>query len=184
MSYEVDSEKKDGHPEIQSFFTKWLFFVVIFCFCYLFSSAQPVLPRRSLTATTATQGIHFGTFCLSSPSGGTITVGFDGSRSCSSGILLLGKSPNAHPAIFDVKLCDGRVVSINYYTSIQLTGSNSGALTLNLGPTDKGVNGSAFVTGGDCNFISQIRLGGMLTVPGTAVPGTFSGVFAITFNQE
>jgi hypothetical protein len=180
----LTAKKKDGQSKFQSFFTKWLFFVVILCSCHLLSIAQPVLPQRSLTAATASQGIHFGTFCLSGPSGGTITVGYDGSRSCSSGILLLGKSPSAHPAIFDVKLCDGRVVSINYDTPIQLSGSNGGFFTLNLGPTDKGTNGSTFVTGGDCNFISQIRMGGTLTVPGTAVPGTYSGIFSITFNQQ
>ena len=184
MSYEVNSEKEVGDQKFQSVFTKGLLFLVFLCFCNLLLLAQPVLPKHSLTVTTATQGIHFGTFCLSNSSGGTITVGYDGSRSCTSGIVLLGKSPNAHPAIFEVKLCDGRTVSINYETSILLTGSNSGTLTLNLGPTDKGINGSTFVTGGDCNFISQIRLGGKLTVPGTAVPGTFSGSFAITFNQE
>jgi len=184
MSHEVKIEKLNEHPKFQPTLTRWLFFVIILSFSHLLAWAQPVLPKHTLTVTTATQGIHFGTFCLSSPSGGKITVGYDGSRSCTSGILLLGKSPNAHPAIFDVKLCDGRAVSINYDTSIQLTGSNGGFFTLNLGPTDKGVNGSTFVTGGDCNFISQIRLGGTLTVPGTAVPGSYNGIFAITFNQE
>ena len=65
-----------------------------------------------------------------------------------------------------------------------LTGSNGGSITCNIGPTEKGINGSSFVTNGDCNFITLLRVGGTLQVSGATLPGIYIGSFAITFNQE
>ena len=164
-------------------FLKLLFLTTVLFLCVCFSYAQPVLPQRTITVTP-TQGIHFGTFCLTSTSGGTITVGYDGSRNKTGDIALLTKAPTAHPAIFEIKLCEGRNVIINFDVTTILTGSNGGTLTLNLGPTEKGINGASFLTNSDCNFITPLRMGGTLLVPGTAIPGTYTGSFAITFNQQ
>ena len=160
-----------------------LFITAILFVCVNFSFAQPVLPQRSISIT-ATQGIHFGTFCLTSPAGGTVTVGYDGTRIKTGDIALLSKSPIAHPSIFEIKLCEGRMITINFETTIQLTGSNGGSLSLKIGPTEKGINGASFSTNSDCNFITPLRVGGTLIIPGTAQPGTYSGSFAITFNQQ
>lgn len=145
--------------------------------------AQPPLPQRSITVTS-TQGIHFGTFCLVGTAGGTITVGYDGSRSSTGGILLLPKPPTAHPAIFEIKLCEGRLVTINYDVVTTLDGSKGGSLSLNLGPTEKGLNGSNFAINSDCNFITPLRVGGTLQVLGTASPGSYNGNIAVTFNRQ
>ncbi len=64
-------------------FSKWYLkllclVTVIFVFTGT-SMAQPVLPQRSLTVTP-TQPIHFGTFAVTGGVGGTVTVGWDGSR--------------------------------------------------------------------------------------------------------
>ena len=160
-----------------------MFLTTLLSFCFGYCFAQPVLPQRSLSVT-ATQGIHFGTFCLTGTSGGTVTVGYSGSRSSTGDVLLLSKLPTAHPAIFDIKLCEGRNVIINFDVSTTLTGSNGGSLILNLGPTEKGINGASFPTNSDCSFITQLRMGGTLNVPGSAITGTYTGSFAITFNQE
>ena len=164
-------------------FFKWLFLTTVLFLYVCFSSAQPVLPQRTITVTP-TQGIHFGTFCLTGSSGGTITLGYDGSRNKTGDIALFMKAPTAHPAIFEIKLCEGRNVIINFDVTTILTGSNGGTLTLNLGPTEKGINGASFLTNSDCNFITPLRMGGTLLVPGTAIPGTYTGSFAITFNQQ
>ena len=159
---------------------KPLFLALVLCFAGIIS-AQPDLPQRSITITP-TQSINFGTFCVTG-SGGTITVDWQGNRSSTGGIIILASS-TAQPAIFEIKLCQGRNVIITFDATTSLTGSNGGSLTLDIGPTEKGINGASFPTISDCNFITPLRVGGTLHVPGTAVPGIYTGVFDITFNQE
>jgi hypothetical protein len=93
-------------------------------------------------------------------------------------------APTAQPAIFEIKLCQGRNVIITFSATTTLTGSNGGSLTLDIGPTEKGINGASFTSNSDCNFITPLRVGGTLNIPGTAIPGTYTGSFDITFNQE
>ena len=162
---------------------KLLFLAALLFVCVDFSIAQPVLPQRTITIT-ATQSIHFGTVCLTGGTGGTVTVGYDGSRISTGNLLLISSAPTAQPAIFEIKLCQGRTVSINYDATIPLFGSNGGSLTLDLGPTEKGPSGSSFSTNNDCNFITPLRMGGTLHIPGTAFQGIYTGSFALTFNQE
>ena len=164
-------------------FLKLLFLITVLISCVNISISQPVLPQRSLTAS-ATQGIHFGTFCLTGISGGTVTLGWDGSRSSTGNIALLTMSPSAHPAIFEIKLCEGRNMIITFDAFTTLTGSDGGSLTLDIGPTEKGPNGASFSTNSDCNFITPLRVGGILHIPGAAVPGTYTGSFAVTVNQQ
>ena len=149
--------------------------------CVSFSFAQPGLPPRTITLTP-TQMINFGRFCVTG-SGGTITVGWDGSRTSTGGIILIS-TPNSQPAIFEIKLCHGRNVSISFAPTTSLTGSNGGSLTLDIGPTEKGPSGSSFAVNNDCNFITPLRVGGTLHIPGTAVPGIYTGSFEITLTQE
>jgi len=162
---------------------KLLFLTIVLFFCASFSFAQPVLPQRTLTVTP-TQAIHFGTICVTGGIGGTVAVGYDGSRTSSGNIVLLSIAPTAQPAIFEIKLCQGRNVIITFDATTNLTGSNGGQLTLDIGPTENGVNGASFTTNSDCGFITPLRVGGTLHVPGNAIPGIYAGSFAITFNQE
>ena len=159
-----------------------LFFTAVLFFCPNLSFAQPALPQRTLTVN-ATQPIHFGTFAVIGSMGGTITVGWDGSRTSTGDILLLNNVPTSQPAIFEVKLCEGRNVLITFSATTTLT-SSEGSLSLDIGPTEQGPNGSSFLTNGNCDFINLLRVGGTLTIPSTASPGTYSGNFNITFNQE
>jgi hypothetical protein len=162
---------------------KLLFFATILFICAISSYAQPELPQRTITVT-ATQAIHFGTLCLTGGAGGTATVGYDGSRSSTGDVLLLSMAPTAQPAVFEVKLCQGRNVIITFSATTTLTGSNGGTLILDIGPTEYGINGAGFTTNNDCNFITPMRVGGTLNIPGTVIPGTYTGNFNITFNQE
>ncbi len=154
---------------------------IILCCCVGFSFAQPVLPQRTITVTP-TQALDFGRFCVTG-AGGTVTVDYDGTRTSTGGIALIG-TPNAHPAIFEIKLCEGRTVNISFASTTTLSNGSGGYLTLTLGPTERGGNGVTFFTNSDCNFVTPLRVGGALQVPGGADTGSYSGSFAITFIQE
>ena len=149
--------------------------------------AQPEPPPRSITVTP-TQSLHFGTLCLASLSsgGGTVSIDWQGYRSSTGDVVLLPIAPTHTPAIFEIKLCQGRNVVITYSPTTILTGTNGGFVTLNIGPTEKGPSGSSFSVNADCNFATQLRVGGTLIVGNnSANPGGFySGSFSITFNQQ
>jgi hypothetical protein len=98
--------------------------------------------------------------------------------------VLLAIAPTAQPAIFEVTLCQGRNVIITFSPTTTLTNGTGGSLTLNIGPTEQGGNNASFTTNNDCNFITPLRVGGTLVIPGSAPSGTYSGSFDITFNQE
>ena len=145
--------------------------------------AQPTLPNRSITIS-ATQPLHFGTFSLAGMGSGTVSVGYDGIRIATGNIFLSALAPTAQPAIFDVKLCQGRNVTITFAPTTMLTGSNGGSFTVDIGPTEKGVSGSQFPIENNCDFITTLRVGGTLHIPGSSPPGIYTGSFEITFEQE
>ncbi len=164
-----------------TYLLKTMLITAVLLACMNLSYAQPVLPQRTLTVIP-TQAINFGSFCVSG-AGGTVTVGWDGSRSKGGGITFLaGDMPL--PAIFEIKLCEGRSVTLTFAFSSILNGSNGGTLILDMGPTERGGNNAIFPTNNDCNFITPLRVGGTLNVPGNAIPGVYTGSFDITFNQE
>lgn len=161
-------------------FLKLLLTSLIIFLCLIVSYAQPELPQKTITVQ-ATQAIDFGTFYA--VSAGTITVDWNGTVSTTGGVISLSSS-TALPAIFDIKLCQGRNVTITYDPTIILTGSNGGSFVLNVGPTEKGISGSEFPVENDCNFITTLRVGGTLEVPGDTPAGYYTGSFSIDFTQE
>lgn len=152
-------------------------------FCVSYSYSQPSLPTRSIEVTT-TQSLQFGTFAITGGAGGSVLVGWDGSRTATGNIALLGITPYAQPAIFEVKLLQGRNVHLDFSPTTTLSGSNGGSITLNIGPTEKGVNGAYFPTNNNREFTTILRVGGKLDIPAATIPGTYTGNFFITFNQE
>lgn len=157
---------------------KLLFSAIILFFFVNFSFAQTV----PLTIK-ATQAINFGTICQLG-SGGTVTVGYDGSRTSTGNIVLIGKAPTAQPAIYEIKLCPAGNVNINFDATTILTSSNGARLTLDIGPTEKGLNGCSFTTNSDCNTSTFLRVGGTLHLEGKEFSGNYTGGFAITVNQQ
>jgi len=155
--------------------------LIVLLFCVSSALAQPVLPQRSNTVR-ATQPIHFGSFCITGGSGGTVTVGFDGSRTATGNIILLDVPPFAKPAIFEIKLSQSPGVCFNFETPFVLLTGGSGSISLAIGPTDKGPDGSSFAL--IPNIVSLLRVGGTLTVSGSSPPGIYSGIFAIRFIQQ
>jgi hypothetical protein len=163
------------------------FFILAQLLFAIVAYTQPVLPPRTITVNS-TQALHFGSFCLQNigSSGGTVTVDWQGTRTSTGEVILLETAPAYQAAIFEINLCQGRNIVITYSATTTLTGSNGGSLTLNIGPTEKGASGTAFQVNTDCNFITQLRVGGTLTVGSNAANpgGNYTGSFSITFNQQ
>jgi hypothetical protein len=151
--------------------------------CVSYSYGQPSLTPRSIEVN-ATQSLQFGTFALTGGAGGSVIVSYDGSRTSSGSLALLAVAPYAQPAIFEVKLLQGRNININFSASTSLTGSDGGTLTLNIGPTEKGISTADFPTNNSRDFTTLLRVGGTLDIPSGAIPGFYTGTFFITFNQE
>jgi hypothetical protein len=165
--------------KLNRIFLKLMFLTSILFFCLSALHAQPNLPQRTITVQP-TQAIDFGTFYVISA--GTITVDWQGIVSTTGGVVSLSVA-SARPAIFDIKLCQGRNVIITYDPTTTIT-NGVPSLTLNIGPTEKGPSGSSFPVSNDCNFITILRVGGTLDVPGGAPSGIYNGSFPMTFTQQ
>lgn len=164
-----------------------IFITSIFLFFSNFGFCQaPGLPQRS-GIVMATQALHFGDITIKTgSSGGTVTVDHNGSRSSTGDVILLSMGNMARQAIFEFKLCPGRIVTINYAPTVMLTGSKGGNITLHVGPTNYGPNGSNFISNKGCDDIHLIHVGGTIDVGSTSANpgGLYTGTFNITFIQE
>lgn len=146
----------------------------------------PDLPQRTATVR-ATQKLNFGDMTiLSGSSGGTVTVDFNGMRSNTGSVILLNIGNPVQQAIFEVKICPGRMVNVTFPSTAVLTGSNGGSMLLHLGPTSIGGSGSSFVSNKGCDDIHLISVGGTLDVGaiGTNPAGLYTGTFSLTFVQQ
>ncbi len=166
---------KSNRSLIQTVLVIALFFLIVGG-----SFAQPGLPPRVITLQ-ATQSIDFGKFVVIGD--GTITMDWQGNLSSTGGVYLVPGS-FAQPAIFEIKLCEGRSVTMTFNATAILTNGTGGSLTLNIGPTEKGGNGDSFETIGDCNFITPLRVGGNINVPAGTPSGIYIGTFEITLEQK
>ncbi len=149
-------------------------------------NTAPGLPQRSATVM-ATQAMHFGDITVvQGSSGGTVTVDHNGMRSATGNVLLLNMGNIPRQAIFEFKLCPGRIVSFNFPPFINLTGQNGGTIKLELGQTNYGTNGSTFISNKGCDDIHLIHLGGTIEVNdiSTHPGGLYTGTFNITFIQQ
>jgi hypothetical protein len=142
--------------------------------------AQPALPQRQITVLP-TQPIDFGVFYVTGA--GTIEVDYQGNVTTTGGVVSLDIS-SVTPAIFEITLCQGRRVTIDYAYSVMIDGGNGGQLELIIGPTERGVTGDEFPVDNNCDFITVLRVGGKLDVPANPIPGVYTGSFPITFTQE
>jgi hypothetical protein len=160
---------------------KKLFLIIVFFFFTIIFFGQPVVPQREITVQS-TQAIDFGVF-YDTGSGGTITVDYQGNRWVTGGIIALSSSI-AKPAIFEVKLCQGRKINIEYAQTTTLSNGSGAPLILNIGPSEKGVSGSSFSVNNNCNFITTLRVGGTLNVPSGSAYGSYAGNFYLTFAED
>ena len=122
---------KIGYP--YKLVLKLLCITIVFLICTQWVKAQPVLPQRTVTAQP-TQAIDFGVFYVISA--GTITVDWQGTVSTTGGVVSLSTA-TARPAIFDIKLCEGRNVTITYNPTTTLY-NGAEMLNLNVGLLKRG----------------------------------------------
>jgi hypothetical protein len=163
-----------------------LLLVAMFFLFINVSSAQPGLPQREITAIP-TQPIDFGTFYVTGA--GTIKVDFQGNVTTTGGVVSVNTS-SVTPAVFEIKLCQGRTVTLSNVYSVNINGSNGGQLELLIGEAKRDglgdvlTNGSTFAVDTNCTFTTILRAGGTLIVPANAVQGVYIGSFPLTFTQQ
>ena len=158
---------------------KLLFLTVVFLFVNK-SIAQTLLQEDKFTVLPA-QSIDFGVFYVIGA--GTIEVDYQGNVTVTGGVISLNTT-DVTPAIFEMKFCKGRAVTMNYDYSVMLDGSNGGKLELIIGPSEKGESGDEFLVDNNCDIITQLRVGAKLVIPANSVASVYSGSFPITFTQE
>ena len=128
------------------------------------------------------QNMSFGAFSHGA-GGGSVTISGTGSRSFLGNITLLNLGISYFQAIFDIEAPQGSIISIMNGPNVTLTGSNGGSMTLQLGSSTPS---SPFVNTVPSPSRTPVSVGGTLVVGNAAAnpPGTYSGTFFITFNQE
>ena len=135
----------------------------------------------ALTVYTV-QNLSFGAFTCGS-SGGTVNISAGGSRSVTGDVVALNLATAFFQAIFDIDTPQGTIVSILNGPNAVLTGSNGGSMTMQIGASHPA---SPLITTVIQPARTAVNIGGTLIVGNAAAnpPGTYSGTFYITFNQE
>ena len=144
----------------------------------LFSQPYPPFPLQVFTISD----INFGAF-TQGISGGTVIISPDGSRTTTGDIQQLGFGIPFYPAIFDIEVIPGTIISMIFGPDAVLTGSNGGTLTMHVGGSDPH---SPFITTINLPGKTEVRVGGTLIIgnPNANPPGAYSGIFSVTFNQQ
>lgn len=128
------------------------------------------------------QNLSFGAFARAN-NGGSVNISTSGTRIVTGDIIPLNLGFQYYNAIFDVESPPGNIISLLNGPPVTLFGSYGGTMTLVIGASDPN---SPFVNNNAPPNRKQINVGGILTVGNlsTTPPGSYSGVFYITFNQE
>ena len=157
-----------------------LFGISLFLMIQITSFSQPHPPRPIQVFTV--KDINFGAF-TQGISGGTVIVYPNGFRSTTGDVQQLNLGYQFYPAIFELEVLPGTVISIMFGANAILTGSNGGTLIMHVGGSDPQ---SPFVTTINPPARTQVRVGGTLIIgnPNANPPGSYSGLFTVTFNQE
>jgi hypothetical protein len=115
--------------------------------------------------------------------GGTLTVGSDGTRTSTGDVVPLNLGVQYYNAIFEIEAPPGAIISILNGPDATLSGSNGGSMTLHIGNSSPA---SPFNNVIPPPGRTQISIGGTLTVggSGTAPPGSYTGTIYVTFNHE
>ena len=167
------------HRVIRPLFVMLLSFASVACF------AQPTdsLPGDPGALSVYTvQNMSFGAFSKGNL-GGAVHVSTSGTRSVTGDVVPLNLGIAYFQAIFDIDAPYGSIISILNGPNATLTGSNGGSMSLQIGNSSPG---SPFATTVYQPQRTQVSVGGTLAVQGSSgsPPGTYTGTFYITFNQE
>jgi hypothetical protein len=150
-----------------------------------FSQTTPTdsLPRDPAALSVYTvQNIHFGAFTQGAV-GGSVILSTAGTRTATGDVVLLNLGTTYYQAIFEIDAIVGTVISIMNGPDATLTGSNGGSMSMTIGGSSPT---SPFVNSLQPPSRTTVYIGGTLNVgsPASNPPGTYSGTFYITFNQE
>jgi Domain of unknown function (DUF4402) len=128
------------------------------------------------------QNMNFGAFSIGN-TGGTVIISNNGTRSVTGDVIALNLGALYFQSIFDIDGPQGSIVSIINGSDVTLSGSNGGSIHLRIGNSDPP---SPFIITVMQPARTTINIGGTLTVgsPAANPPGTYTGTFYITFNQE
>lgn len=128
------------------------------------------------------QNLSFGAFSRGN-NGGTIALSNTGARTATGDLILLSLGIQYFYAIFDVESPPNNIISILNGPPAILNGSNGGTITLNIGASNPT---SPFINYATPPNRTQVNVGGTLVVGSlaSAPPGSYNGVFYLTFNQE
>lgn len=128
------------------------------------------------------QNLNFGAFSHGS-TGGTISVNPQGVRSTTGDIQLLNLGFQYYNAIFEIEAPPGAIITLSNGPDVTLTGSNGGTVSLHIGSHNPA---TPLVSNVLPPSRTKISVGGTLTVGNhtSSPPGTYSGNFFITFNQQ
>jgi hypothetical protein len=129
------------------------------------------------------QFLNFGAFTVG-PTGGTISVSYNGGRSSTGDIHLLNiGSSGVSYALFDVYANPGTILQIQYPMEIKLIGPAGSDVTLTIDPDREIDTGRIFVTTQNPH---EVYVGGTLTIPNgeAGPPGNYNGTFSLTFIHQ
>jgi hypothetical protein len=162
----------------------YVIFGLIFTLFNFTSKAQENPPIPVQVKVNTAQNLNFGSF-TTGINGGTVTVTSGSNRILPTGdIVLLNMGQPVSAALFDVTANPGTIIQIQPQSSISLTGSNGGSITLNI---DSYSTGQTFITTANPPFdTNPVFVGGTLTVGNSTIspPGQYTGDFTLTFIQE
>lgn len=156
--------------------------------CFLMTLSVTIVqgqeePPRPLTVTVSlSQNLSFGAF-YHGGIGGSVIVYSNGSRSSTGDVVLLTMGYIFSPGLYDIEANPGTIVSILKGPDVQLSGSNGGFMTLQIGDTDPF---SPFIITTTPPAKTQVRIGGTLIVGNSLAnpAGNYGGMFDITLVQE
>ncbi len=147
----------------------------------LYGQTPSVAPKNM--KVYALQDLSFGCFCITNNSGGTVVISPHGIRTCN-GVACMPSSYGA-PAIFNVKLVQGRIVHLVFPASATLFRVGGvGSMTITDFTSDK--PGESFITTASHPFMNSISVGATLNVGSMAEnpSGNYRGDFLVTFARE
>ncbi len=147
------------------------------------ASAQSPFPPPNRLQVYSAQELSFGSFYTGS-SGGSVTISPQGVRDVSGTVIGLS-SFSFSPAVFDVRLIQGRIVHISFPVSASLNRVGGGeSMTITNFTSDK--QNDSFVTTASHPFVNAVRVGATLMVgaENQNPAGDYVGSFSVTFIQE
>jgi hypothetical protein len=166
--------------KIQAF---WLISAVITVLISQSAARAQQLPPGPLSVfVNPAQPLSFGAF-YQGPSGGSVIVYPNGSRSVTGDVVQANLGYSFAPALFEVEALPGTLVTIMNGPDVTLTGSNGGSMKLRIGTSSPT---TPFIVPTTPPSRTVVTVGGTLTVssPQNNPPGSYIGTFNIIFIEQ